>query len=101
MLDIFHHIVHQIQEVYLGNNLHRRYGFKALKLVTRIEAIVHASDEAKIKYYALAGLQKTQVMTVAEYVQTGWDIPVTGKEEFEIAVLARVVEKASAITARL
>lgn len=101
IIDIFHHIVHQIQEVYLGNDLHRRYGFKALKLVTRIEAIVHASDEAKMKYYATAGLQKTQVMTVAEYVRTGWNFPIIGKEDFEIAVLARVVEKASAITARL
>ncbi|KUL91801.1 hypothetical protein ZTR_01068 [Talaromyces verruculosus] len=101
IIDIFHHIVHQIQEVYLGNDLHRRYGFKALKLVTRIEAIVHASDEAKMKYYAIAGLQKSQVMTVAEYVRTGWNFPITGKEDFKIAVLARVVEKASAITARL
>lgn len=101
IIDIFHHIVHQIQEVYLGNDLHRRYGFKTLKLVTRIEAIVHASDEVKMKYYATAGLQKTQVMTVAEYVRSGWDFPITGKEDFEIAVLARVVEKASAITARL
>lgn len=101
ILDIFHHIVHQIQEVYLGNDLHHRYGFKALKLVTRIEAIVYASDEVKIKYYALAGMQNTQVMTVAEYVRTGWNFPINGKEDLEIAVLARVVEKASAITARL
>ncbi|EEA27144.1 hypothetical protein TMatcc_004583 [Talaromyces marneffei ATCC 18224] len=99
--DIFHHIVHQIQEVYLGNDLHRRYGFKGLKLVTRIEAIVYAWDDAKIKYYALGGLQKTQVMTMAEYVRTGWNIPIAGKEEIEVAVLELVVEKSSAITARL
>jgi hypothetical protein len=99
--DLFHHLLHQIQEVFLGNDLHRRYGFNSLNLVTRMEVIVHASDEAKMKYYATVGLRKTQVMTIAEYVRTGWNFPITGKEDFEIAVLALVVEKTSAITARL
>lgn len=69
--DLFHHIVHQIQEVFLENDLQHRYGFKTLRLLTRIEAIVHASDEAKIKHYVTGGLRKTQVMIVAEYVRVG------------------------------